>query len=137
MAAQAAIRVLIADDQKPIRRKLAEALVPFDDLRLVGEASDGLDAVHLAAELQPDVILMDLVMPGMDGIAATQAIRGVFPQIRVVVLASFGDKELIVKALEAGACSFLLKSAPADELARVIREAGQGGLDVGQMADNP
>jgi len=117
------IRVLIVDDQDTARSGLAVFLEAFDDLKLVGEATNGLEALQLCGRVQPDVVLMDLVMPEMDGIAATRAIRESWPQIQVVALTSFGGQELASGALRAGAAVFLLKNTSIDELANAIRAA--------------
>jgi NarL family two-component system response regulator LiaR len=116
-------RVLIADDNDSTRSGLAVFLEAFDDLKLVGQATNGLEALQLCERVQPDVVLMDLVMPEMDGIAATRAIRQFFPNIQVVVLTGFGGQELALGALRAGAAAFLLKNASIDELANAIRAA--------------
>lgn len=123
MTSQTPIRVLLVDDHDMVRRGLAVFLQAFDDLDLVGEASDGAEALRLCAERQPDVVLMDLMMPEMDGVAATHAIRRQHPQVQVVALTSFHDEGLAQAALRAGASSFLLKNASIDELARAIRRA--------------
>jgi two-component system, NarL family, response regulator LiaR len=120
------IRVMLVDDHTMVRRGLATFLLVFDDMELVGEADNGLQAIQLAAKLLPDVILMDMVMPGMDGAAATRAIRQQFPQMQVIVLTSFKEGELIKNALDAGAIGYLLKDVSADELARAIRAAHSG-----------
>jgi NarL family two-component system response regulator LiaR len=120
------IRVLIVDDHAMVRSGLAAFLEAFDDLELVGEASSGEEAVRLSAALQPDVVLMDLVMPGMDGPAATRAIRERVPRTRVIALTSFPEEELVPRALQAGATSYLLKNVGADELASAIRAARAG-----------
>lgn len=120
------IRVMLVDDHMMVRRGLAAFLKVFDDLLLVGEAESGEAAIQRCAEAQPDVILMDMVLPVMDGAAATRAIRQQFPQVQVIVLTSFKEGELIKKALEAGAIGYLLKDVSADELARAIRAANSG-----------
>ena len=116
-------RVLIADDNDTTRNGLAVFLEAFDDLKLVGQAANGLEALQLCERVQPDVVLMDLAMPEMDGIAATRAIRQSFPNIQVVVLTGFGGQELAPGALRAGAAAFLLKNTSIDELANAIRAA--------------
>ena len=116
-------RVLIADDNDSTRSGLAIFLEAFDDLKLVGQATNGLEALQLCEQVQPDVVLMDLVMPEMDGIAATRAIRQSFPGIQVVVLTGFGNQELATGAVRAGAAAFLLKNTSIDELANAIRAA--------------
>jgi DNA-binding NarL/FixJ family response regulator len=101
-------------------------MIVNDDLVLVGEASDGAEAVRLCEKYQPDVVLMDLMMPVMDGVTATRIIRERFPAINVIVLTSFKEKELVEGALQAGAVGYLLKTVSADELASAIRAASAG-----------
>lgn len=120
------IRILLVDDHAMVRRGLATFLMVFDDFQLVGEAESGASALQLCAEVSPDVILMDMVMPNMDGATATQAIRQKYPQIQVLALTSFKEGALIRQALEAGAIGYLLKDVSADELARAIRSAHAG-----------
>jgi NarL family two-component system response regulator LiaR len=120
------IRVLIVDDHAMLRRGLVTFLLSFDDLELVGEAANGVEALRLCDEVQPDVVLMDLVMPEMDGSTATRAIRQHHPQVQVIALTSFREEELVQGALEAGAIGYLLKNASADELADAIRAAHAG-----------
>ncbi len=120
------IRIMIVDDHTMVRKGLATILKVFPDLRLVGEAENGSAAISLCGEAQPDVILMDMVMPDMDGATATRIIRQQFPQVQVIVLTSFKEGELIKNALEAGAIGYLLKDVSADELARAIRAAYSG-----------
>lgn len=120
------IRVMLVDDHMMVRRGLASFLKVYDDLQLAGEAQSGEDAVRLCTELQPDVVLMDLVMPDMDGAAATRAIRQKLPRVQVLALTSFKEGKLIKNVLEAGAIGYLLKDVTADELARAIRAAHAG-----------
>jgi len=120
------IRVLIADDHSMVRAGLATFIRVKADLDLVGEARNGQDAVHLCEQKQPDVILMDLVMPKMDGVAATRTIRERWPQVQVIALTSFKDKDMVQDALRAGAISYLLKDVSVDELAEAIRAAHAG-----------
>jgi NarL family two-component system response regulator LiaR len=120
------IRVMIVDDHAMVRRGLATFLMVFDDFKLAGEAENGAAAVKLCTQVLPDVILMDMVMPEMDGATATRAIRQQFPQVQVIALTSFKEGELIKNALEAGAIGYLLKDVSADELARAIRAAHAG-----------
>ncbi len=120
------IRVMLVDDHTMVRRGLATFLKVFDDLQLTGEAENGEAALQLCAELLPDVILMDMVMPDMDGAAATRAIRQQFPQVQVIALTSFKEGDLVKNALEAGAIGYLLKDVSADELAEAIRAAHAG-----------
>ncbi|MFN8381718.1 MAG: response regulator transcription factor [Anaerolineales bacterium] len=120
------IRVMIVDDHTMVRRGLAVFLKIFDDLLLVGEAENGEIALQLCEKVKPDVILMDMVMPIMDGAAATRAIRQQFPHIQVIALTSFKEGDLIKTALEAGAIGYLLKDVSADDLVRAIRSANSG-----------
>jgi NarL family two-component system response regulator LiaR len=120
------IRVIIVDDHAVVRSGLGAFLLVFDDLELVGEAGGGEEAVRLCTQVQPDVVLMDLVMPGVDGAAATKAIRERCPQVQIIALTSFKEKELVQGALEAGAIGYLLKNVSADELADAIRSAHAG-----------
>jgi DNA-binding NarL/FixJ family response regulator len=120
------IRLLIADDHVVVRTGLAQLVSGFDGVELVGEAANGEEAVVLAAELGPDVVLMDLEMPRLDGIEATRRIREARPEAAVVVLTSFSDRERILRALDAGAAGYLLKDAEPDELERAIHAAARG-----------
>ncbi|MFN2228007.1 MAG: response regulator [Anaerolineae bacterium] len=126
MSQENPIRILLVDDHAVVRSGLAAFLLVFDDLELVGEAGGGEEAVRLADRLAPDVVLMDLVMPGMDGAEATRHIREQHPEIQIVALTSFKEKELVQGVLEAGAIGYLLKNVSADELAAAIREAHAG-----------
>ena len=119
-------RVMIVDDHAMVRSGLAAFLSVADDFELVAEAENGNQAVRLCGELKPDVVLMDLVMPGMDGVQTTRAIRERFPDIQVIALTSFPEDRLVQEVLEAGALSYLLKNVGADELARAIRAARAG-----------
>jgi NarL family two-component system response regulator LiaR len=121
-----AIRVMLVDDHAVVRSGLGAFLLAYDDLELVGEAGSGEEAVRLCGELKPDVILMDLMMPVMDGAEATRLIRGSYPDIQVIALTSFKEKELVHRALEAGAIGYLLKNVSAKELANAIRAASVG-----------
>lgn len=125
MTSHTPIRVLIADDHAMVRSGLAGFLLANDDLELVGEASNGSEAVRACAETRPDVVLMDLVMPGMDGATAIRAIHETYPDIQVIALTSFPEEDLVQRALEAGAISYLLKNVGADEIAGAIRGASQ------------
>lgn len=120
------IRIVLADDHKLVRVGLAQLLDANDDLEVVGLAADGNEACALAAETHPDVILMDLSMPELDGIEATRRILAADPSSRVVVLTSFSDRERILDALDAGAVGYLLKDAEPDDLVRGIRAAARG-----------
>ena len=120
------IRVMLVDDHNVVRSGLATFLKVYDDLELVGEAKNGLEALNLCHQKKPDVILMDLKMPEMDGIAATRAILADYPEIKVIAMTSFEEEELVHGVLAAGAISYLLKNVSADELARAIRDAFSG-----------
>lgn len=120
------IRIMIVDDHKVVRSGLSAFLMVFDDLELVAEAGGGEEAIRHCAEHRPDVVLMDLMMPGMDGSETTQAIRSQFPTIQVIALTSFKEEALVQKALKAGALSYLLKNVSADALADAIRAAHAG-----------
>ena len=120
------IRVLVADDHLIIRQGIRLILETAEDFELAGEAGDGLEAVQQAAQLQPDVVLMDLRMPGMDGLAAIEHLQAEQPQIAVVILTTFGRSGYLRQAMESGAVGFLLKDAPADELAVAIRRVMAG-----------
>jgi DNA-binding NarL/FixJ family response regulator len=121
-----AIRILIADDHAMVRRGMRDFLALHDDLVVVGEAVDGASAVALTDQLRPDVVVMDLLMPGIDGIDATARIKSLHPDVEVVALTSFVEEDRVVAAIEAGASGFLLKDAEADDLATAIRAARAG-----------
>jgi DNA-binding NarL/FixJ family response regulator len=120
-------RVLIADDHGVLRDGLGRVITAQPDMDLVGTAANGADAVELCAETAPDVVLMDLEMPVMDGIEATRAICSANPDTTVLVLTSFLDRHRITRALDAGAAGYLLKDASADEVVNGIRAAARGG----------
>ena len=120
------IRVLVADDHPLARAGLRQLLSALEGIEVVGTAADGDEAVRLCGETAPDVVLMDLEMPGTGGIAATRALRGSNPETAVVVLTSFMDHDRIVASLDAGAAGYLLKDAGPDELERAIAAAARG-----------
>ncbi len=120
------IRVMIVDDHAVVRSGLAAFLMAFDDLELVGQACSGQEALRLCKILHPDVVLMDLVMPEMDGATATRLIRESCPHLQVIALTSFREDELVQGVLKAGAIGYLLKNVSADELAGAIRSAYAG-----------
>ena len=120
------IRVLVVDDHAMVRLGLTTFLKVFDDLELAGEAASGQVAIQLCLQLQPDVVLMDMVMPDMDGATATRLIRDQFHSIQVLALTSFKEEILVQGALQAGAIGYLLKDVSADELAQAIRAAYAG-----------
>jgi DNA-binding NarL/FixJ family response regulator len=120
------IRVMIADDHGVIRDGLGRLIGGLEDVELVGTASDGAEAVERAGQLTPDVVLMDLDMPKLDGIEATRRILKVQPEANVLVLTAFSDRQRILGALEAGACGYLLKDAASEDVAEGIRAAARG-----------
>ena len=126
MNASNPIRVMIVDDHSMVRRGLAAFLKVYPDLELVGEARNGQEAVQVCEQVQPDVILMDLIMPEMDGMTATRTIRERCPHVQVIALTSFQEKELVQQALQAGAIGYLLKNVSATDLAEAIRAACVG-----------
>lgn len=123
----APIRVIVADDHPVVRDGLVAMLETQDDLRVVGEAADGRELVARAAELRPDVVLLDLEMPHLDGVGALREIRAARPDARAVVFTAYDTDERILAALRAGAAGYLLKGAPRDEVFRAIRVAHAGG----------
>lgn len=126
MSQEKSTRVLVVDDHAVVRGGLRLFLLAFDDLELVGEANCGERTLALCAEVQPDVVLMDLLMPGMGGVEATRLIRQRHPQVQVIALTSFPDDELVQAALRAGAIGYLLKTISAGDLAQAIRAAAAG-----------
>ena len=123
---QAPIRVMIVDDHAVVRGGLGTFLLAYDDLELVGEASNGLEALSVCERCQPDVVLMDLMMPEMDGATATRLLRERFPHVQVIALTSFKEEDLVQGVLAAGAIGYLLKNISADELVSAIRSARAG-----------
>ena len=128
------IKVLIADDHHMVRRGLAFFLSTQTDMTIVGEAGDGKEVVQLAKQLQPDLILMDLVMPGLDGIEATKLIKKLYPTIKIMMLTSFSDQDHVIPALEAGANGYQLKDIEPDELAQCIRKVYNGSNELNPKA---
>lgn len=120
------IRVLIVDDHGMVRKGLVAYLSNHEDIMVVGEARDGCEAISLCEQLHPDVLLMDLVMPEMGGVAATRAIHQRWPQVQVIALTSFQEKELVQDALQAGAIGYLLKNVTGDDLYQAICRAYAG-----------
>lgn len=120
------IRVMVVDDHTMVRRGLATFLKVFDELELAGEAASGEAAIELCGQIRPDVILMDLMMPDMDGATATRLIRQQYPGVQVIALTSSKEQEMVQSALRAGAIGYLLKDVSADELARAIHAAHLG-----------
>jgi two-component system, NarL family, response regulator LiaR len=121
-----AIRILLVDDHAVVREGLRTFLELQDEFEIVGEAADGEEGVLEAERLNPDVILMDLVMPGLDGVGAMRALRTSLPDARVIVLTSFADDDRLLPAIQAGAAGYLLKDAQPSEVARAVRAAHAG-----------
>jgi NarL family two-component system response regulator LiaR len=128
------IRVMLVDDHAVVRGGISKFLTVYKDLELVGEAESGEEAVRLAQRLQPDVVLMDLKMPGMDGVSATRQVREKSPGTRVIVLTSFAEDNMVQGALQAGATGYLLKNVTAADLANAIRAAHAGRMTLSSEA---
>lgn len=121
MKTVAAVRIMIVDDHEALRQSIKLALLPYDDFSLVGEAANGVEAVNLCPVVKPNVVIMDLNMPEMDGVTATSLIRQHYPQVKIIILTSFTDESLQNAAISAGASAHLLKNVSIDELAAAIR----------------
>ncbi len=130
------IRILIAEDQGMLRGALGTLLGLEEDIEVVGEATDGAEAIAVATKIRPDVALLDIEMPGKDGIAAAAVLRDTLPECRVIILTTFGRPQYLRRALEAGASAFLVKDSPARELATAIRRvlAGERVIDPALVA---
>ena len=120
------IKVLIADDQRLMREGLATLLALSNDIDIVAQAGDGAEAIELAQVHRPDVILMDIQMPHVNGVEATQTIRSLLPATQIIILTTFNDDEYLLSGLRAGACGYLLKDMPSEQLAEAIRLAAKG-----------
>ncbi len=134
VATKMAIRVLIADDHSVVRQGLRMFLALDPELEVIGEAENGSDALNQAKKLHPDVVLMDMLMPVMDGVAATQAIRGELPDTEVIALTSVLEDSSVVGAVKAGAIGYLLKDTNAEELCRAIKAAAAGQVQLSPQA---
>jgi DNA-binding NarL/FixJ family response regulator len=121
-----AIKILIADDHPVVREGLIAMLSREADFQVVGEAKDGLEALNKSKELSPDVVLMDLRMPEMDGVEAMRQIRSAMPDIKFIILTTYSDDEYIFSGIEAGARAYLLKDAPREDLFKAIRSVSRG-----------
>lgn len=128
------IRILLVDDHAVVRSGLSKFLMVAKDLKLVGEASDGSEALQMVSLHKPDVVLMDLMMPGMDGVTATREIKKKYPQVKVIALTSFAEQNLVQGALQAGAMGYLQKNVTAKELGYAIRSAYQGKMTLSPEA---
>lgn len=122
------IRVLLVDDQRLMRDGMKTLLSLEDDLEVVGEAGNGLEGVQQAVALRPDVVLMDIRMPGMNGVEATREIRRILPETRVLILTTFDDDDLVMDALLEGAAGYLTKDLPAEQIAAAVRQVCSGGV---------
>jgi len=128
------IKILLVDDHAVVRSGLSLFIKVNKDLELVGEASDGMEAVQMVSLHKPDVVLMDLMMPGMDGIAATREIHQKYPNVKIIALTSFSEQNLVQGALQAGAISYLQKNVTAGELGNAIRSAYAGKMTLSSEA---
>jgi NarL family two-component system response regulator LiaR len=126
MSTAAPIRVLVVDDHPLAHSGMRFFLSAFTDLEMVGAAHDGEEALALCARFTPDVVLIDMLMPGMDGVTATAQIRARFPQVRIIALSTFNDSDLVAQAFQAGVCGYLLKNVSPFDLANAIRAAVAG-----------
>ena len=134
MEVRVSIRILIADDHAVVRKGLRSFLELDPELKIVGEAADGAAALRMAKEFQPDVVLMDLLMPVMDGVAATSAIRRELPDIEVLALTSVLEESLVIQAIQAGAIGYLLKDTDAPKLRQAIKAAAAGEVQLSPAA---
>jgi DNA-binding NarL/FixJ family response regulator len=125
------IKVLIADDQRLMREGLATLLALADDIDIVGQAGDGVEAIELAKTHRPDVILMDIQMPQVNGVEATKTIRSILPATQIIILTTFDNDEYLLEGLRAGACGYLLKDMPSEQLTDAIRAAAKGQSPIG------
>jgi DNA-binding NarL/FixJ family response regulator len=128
------IRILIVDDHALIRRGLSELLSAAEGVEVVGAIDDGLNAAAAAADLEPDIVLMDMSMPGLDGIGATRAVLAVRPEAKVIMLTSFSENARILAALEVGAVGYLLKDTEPEDVIRAVRDAADGGVPLSPKA---
>ena len=126
MTQSSQIRILLVDDHAVVRSGLGAVLMSRDDLSLVGEAANGKEAIQMCEKLRPDVVLMDILMPVMDGVEATKAIHEKWPDIHIIALTSYKEKDMVEGALKAGAMSYLIKNVSADDLVSAIRGAMTG-----------
>jgi NarL family two-component system response regulator LiaR len=128
------IKILLVDDHTVVRSGLSKFIMVNKDLKLIGEASDGAEAIQMVSLHKPDVVLMDLMMPGVDGITATREIHQKYPLVKVIVLTSFADQNMVQGALQAGAIGYLQKNITAKELGNAIRSACAGKMTLSEEA---
>jgi len=126
MSKTKSIDVLIVDDHPIVRHGIRTIMLTFDDINVIGEAGNGQEALAFCQETLPDVILMDIVMPGMNGVEATQALLERYPQLKIIMLTSFPDQDAVQQTLEAGAAGYLLKDTPKEVVGEAIRSAHEG-----------
>jgi len=126
------VKALLVDDQLEFRESLRDLLASVPDVEIVGEAGNGEKAIAIALDTRPDIILMDIRMPGVDGIAATMAIRKAWPDARILVITTFDDDRLIQEAIGAGATGYVLKGTPLDDLVAILRLATKGYISIGR-----
>jgi two-component system, NarL family, response regulator LiaR len=120
------IRLLVVDDQTIVREGLAAILAYYQDIEVIGQAEDGLQAIRLAGQAQPDVMLLDLVMPNLDGLATIPRIKEVAPKTRILVVTAYAENDQVYQAIKAGALGYILKDATRDQLVTAIRDVSQG-----------
>jgi NarL family two-component system response regulator LiaR len=128
------IKILLVDDHTVVRSGLTKFIMVNKDLKLIGEASDGAEAIQMVSLHKPDVVLMDLMMPGVDGITATREIHQKYPQVKVIVLTSFAEQNMVQGALQAGAIGYLQKNITAKELGNAVRSAYAGKMTLSEEA---
>ena len=128
------IKVLIVDDHSMVRQGLTDLLTSAEGIEVVGAIADGDQALTAVTELEPDIVLMDLSMPGMDGIDATRAVVAEYPSVRVIMLTSFSESSRILASLEAGAVGYVLKDAEPPEIIKALRDAAEGGVPLSPKA---
>ncbi len=131
-----AIKILIADDQKKIRKVLRDLIEREKNMEVIGEAEDGQTVIRMSKKLKPDIVLMDIVMPGLSGLEATRQIKKKFPQIKIIAFSIFSDKALIREMLQSGASGYLLKEDMADEWLKAVKTVRRGKIYFSQrLAD--
>ena len=125
-AAKKKITILVADDHPVVRKGLWSCLANKENLKVVGEAADGVETIHKVRELAPDIVLMDLAMPKMDGVAVTEVLRREAPEVKVLILSMHRNRETVLRVLQAGARGYVLKDSPPEELVRAVEAVNEG-----------